>query len=39
MSKCLTYCDKAAEVELCLECAEHYALEMEYNNWKEGQNK
>lgn len=34
--KCLSYCDNAAEIELCLECAEHYALQAQYDNWKEG---
>jgi hypothetical protein len=34
--KCLTYCDKAQEMEICLECAEHYALKAQYDSWKEG---
>ena len=36
MNKCEDYCDKAQEVELCLECAEHYALQIVHNNWVEG---
>jgi hypothetical protein len=36
MNKCEGYCDKAQEVELCLECAEHYALQTQHNNWREG---
>jgi hypothetical protein len=37
--KCVSYCDQAREIELCADCADHYALQATYNSWKEGENK